>query len=315
MTKRILSRSSSWRSHLPAARAASSPLRGVVVGTGNGVVFAAAPGGKVTMLAGHAKLGTRVVFLHGRLVAVVRRQAAKAAHVQLVNTVRRNDDDRVNGESQIELDGVVAAVGVGTVTLNVGRSDAHGAAADRRSPMPASFVGRDGRSSSSSSRRAGRACPATTTSDDHGGVVTTIPPGHDVRRRPRRPRRRRRPRWSRRKRPSLARSPSTARTAAHPRPSAPTRQRSSAATDAVVEGVCRRMLRERRRGAGRRPAGVPRRVPCAARGHAARATARPGWPRSRATSACGASAPACASRSRLTARACATASPTSTSWP
>src|SRR4029079_5250555 len=105
---------------LASSAAASSPLHGIVVGTGNGVVFVAAPGGKVTVLAGHAKLGTRVVFKHGRLVVAARPQAAKAANVQLVNSVRRNDDDLINGESQLELVGVVAAVGTGTVTLNVG---------------------------------------------------------------------------------------------------------------------------------------------------------------------------------------------------
>ena len=159
---------------LASSATASSPLRGIVVGTGNGVVFVAAPGGKVTMLAGHAKLGTRVVFRHGHLVAVVRPQAAKAAHIQLANTVRRNDDDRVNGESQIELVGVVAAVGVGTVTLNVG-----GQMLTVQLPagfsVPASFVGRTVKLELQFA--AAGVLPGDDANDDHGGVVTT--PGHD----------------------------------------------------------------------------------------------------------------------------------------
>ena len=102
---------------LAGSALASSPVRGVVVGTGKGVVFVAAPGGKVTMIRGQARLGTRVVFKQGRLVAVARPQHVVKA--TLVNGVRRNDDDRAAAGTKLEIEGVVAAVGAGTVTLNV----------------------------------------------------------------------------------------------------------------------------------------------------------------------------------------------------
>jgi hypothetical protein len=150
---------------LAGTAAASSPLRGVVVGTGNGVVFVAAPGGKLTMIRGHAKLGTRVVFNHGRLVAVARPHAAKAV---VVNAVRRNDDD--DRDARIEIEGVVAAVGTGTVTLSVG-----GQLLTVQLPagvsVPASFVGR------AVELELEFAAPGMPPHDDHGGVVTT--PGHD----------------------------------------------------------------------------------------------------------------------------------------
>src|SRR4051812_7239275 len=53
----------------PAA-AGTTPLGGVVVGTGNGAVLVATPGGKLTAVAGRAAVGTRVVLRHGKLVVV-----------------------------------------------------------------------------------------------------------------------------------------------------------------------------------------------------------------------------------------------------
>jgi len=155
---------------------AASPLRGVVVGTGNGLVFVATPSGKVTMIRGHAKIGARVVLKQGRLVVLARPQ--HLATRTTVNGVRRNDDDRAEG-AKIEIEGVVAAVGAGTVTLNVG-----GQMLTVQLPMgvaiPASFVGR------ADELELEFAAPGVVIDDDdandeHGDVVTTPPPtsGHD----------------------------------------------------------------------------------------------------------------------------------------
>jgi hypothetical protein len=169
---------------LAGTAAASPSLRGVVVGSGNGVVFVAAPGGKVTMVAGHAKLGTRVLVSHGRLVVLGRLyHAAKVAitgtHVQLVNGVRRNDDEgQAAGPAKIEIEGVVAAVGTGTVTLNVG-----GQMLTVQLPsgvvIPASFVGRA--VELELEFPAPVVAPGDDEDDDHGGVLTTPAPvpGHD----------------------------------------------------------------------------------------------------------------------------------------
>ena len=109
-----------------AARHTSSPVSGVVVGTGNGLVFVAGLGGKLTAVRGHASLGTRVAFRHGHLVLPGRARATAAtptvvgAHVQIANGVAKHDDDPVAGAAKLQIEGIVAAVGTGTVTLNVG---------------------------------------------------------------------------------------------------------------------------------------------------------------------------------------------------
>jgi hypothetical protein len=130
-----------------AARPTSPPLSGVVVGTGNGLVFVAGHGGKLTAVRGHASLGTHVTFRHGHLVLLGRAHAKAAtptvvgAHVQIANGVLRHDDDPAAGAAKFEIEGIVAAVGTGTVTLDVG-----GQMLVLQLPtgvsIPASFVGR-----------------------------------------------------------------------------------------------------------------------------------------------------------------------------
>ena len=172
---------------LAGTAGASPAVRGVVVGSGNGVVFVAAPGGKVTMVPGHASLGTRVLVSHGRFVVLGRaHQAAKAVvggtHIQLVDGARRNDDDQAAGAAKVEIQGVVAAVGAGTVTLSVG-----GQMLTVQLPtgvsIPASFVGR------AVELELELAAPGVAAdddaNDDHGGAVATPTPtpaptpGHD----------------------------------------------------------------------------------------------------------------------------------------
>jgi len=160
---------------LAGTAAASSPLRGVVVGSGKGVVFVAGPAGKVTMVRGHARLGSRVVSQHGRLVLPGRPHAAVVGtQLQLVNSVRRDDDD--DRAAKLEFEGVVAAVGTGTVTLNVA-----GQMLTVQLPagvsVPASFIGRTVELELEFAVPG--VLPENDEIDEPGGVVATPVQGHD----------------------------------------------------------------------------------------------------------------------------------------
>ena len=69
------------------------------------------------MVAGHAKLGARVMLKHGRLVVIGRHHAAKAVvaggHLQLADGVRRNDDEhlRLRAEHPRQREGPCRAPG------------------------------------------------------------------------------------------------------------------------------------------------------------------------------------------------------------
>jgi len=166
------------------ARTATTPLQGVVVGSHQGVLLVAAPGGGVTAVRGHASLGARVILRGGRLVVVghtrharvrgvvIRRGArlmflSAARHVLVVRpasamgasaaapgtvvrteveiedngVLREEDEQELADATKIEIEGVVAAVGAGTVTLTV-----NGQPLVLQLPagvtLPASFVGR-----------------------------------------------------------------------------------------------------------------------------------------------------------------------------
>ena len=126
-----------------SAQAGTSPFSGVVVGTGHGVVFVSMSNGKLTALPGQARLGAHVTLKQGRLVVTRVHATPKAvsAKVSATNAVLRANDDQVAGGAKFEVEGTIAAVGTGTVTVNVG-----GQMVTVQLPagisIPATFVGR-----------------------------------------------------------------------------------------------------------------------------------------------------------------------------
>jgi len=99
----------------------TAPLTGVVVAKAGPFVLVAGSHGNVTAVRGRAAVGARVVFAHGRLVRALH---ARAATIRIADRVVRAAGREIEVQpaepeerAEVEIVGVVTAVGMGSVTL------------------------------------------------------------------------------------------------------------------------------------------------------------------------------------------------------